>query len=509
MSTPAGLVSLLMSSSSTRTPASLVPPAILAAQAYVPKIDTFFSSLANVGLEADRRTIVGGMRVFEKWLRHRGKAPEVTWSQKEELQAWCMAQYAEHVGEVWLAPFKAHFAPVPPSLEDQLANLLGNEDEGLSLEAESRGLTLWTELSPDSKVNVYIWPLVKLDLDWQAAIWAEAAEQQLVELTVEQEEVLMWERATLIVQCTAEGRAAGILPPASEPVAGPSGVNAPKQVTAETVKLTAAAEGSDYEGGSSSDSNEDEDKGDEELPQTPKRSKTVGSGSPSPAVGKRATKLVMPSKRRADKIIPSYVPPAETTLSDMQLRNLLALCHDDVVLDTDQGAGESVRGIKGKKTASAKAQRQFKLRKGANLVTLVQQMWADNDPEACWFPTATLPCYRCDALKRACTYSGVKSRKRGKVDPIVQRTFERSVQVQRACKYVEAQRTQAWLGGSVVVGESSLALPTSQASGFLGAEGSGSASQDKSKDKGKGKATAPSHKQRASASGSKWPPKRA
>ncbi|KAG6880924.1 hypothetical protein C0992_002325, partial [Termitomyces sp. T32_za158] len=51
----------------------------------------------------------------------------------------------------------------------------------------------------------------------------------------------------------------------------------------------------------------DEEEDDEEiLPQTPKRSKTVGSGGPSPTVEKRATKSVTPSKRRADKIIPSY-----------------------------------------------------------------------------------------------------------------------------------------------------------------------------------------------------------
>ncbi|KAG6871736.1 hypothetical protein C0992_010394, partial [Termitomyces sp. T32_za158] len=133
--------------------------------------------------------------------------------------------------------------------------------------------------------------------------------------------------------------------------------------------------------------------------------------------------------------------------------------------------------------------------------------WADNDPKACWFPTAALPCYRCDALKRACTYSGVKSRERGKVDPIVQRTFERSVRVQRARKFVEAQRTQARSEGAVSIGESSLALLTSQASGVLGGEGSASGTQDKSKEKGKGKATSTSHKRRASASGSKWPPK--
>ncbi|KAG6893814.1 hypothetical protein C0992_008539 [Termitomyces sp. T32_za158] len=301
-----------MSSSSTCAPTSLVPPTVLAAWAYVPKINTFFSSLAN--------------------------------------------------------------APAPPSLEDQLANLLGNEDEGLLWEAESGGLTV-SEPSP-TKVDVYVQPLVELDLNWQAAIWAEAAEQRSVELTVEQEEILMREQATLIAQRTAKGRAAGILPPAPEPVAGPSGVNAHEQVAAEMVKLSVAAKGSDYEGGSSSNSNKDED--DEELPQTPKRSKTVGSGGPLPAVEKRATKLVTPSKCRANKIIPSYVPPAKMTFSDMQLHNLLVLHRDNVVLDTNQGAGESVCGIKSKKTASAKARWQFKLHKGA-----CNKCWADNDPEAC------------------------------------------------------------------------------------------------------------------------------
>ncbi|KAG6882928.1 hypothetical protein C0992_010265, partial [Termitomyces sp. T32_za158] len=305
------------------------------------------------------------MRVFEKWLGHRSKVPEVTWSWEEELRAWCTARYAEHVGEVWLAPFEANFAPAPPLLEDQLADLLGNEGKSLALEAESGGLTLWTELSPDSKVDVYVWPLVELDLDWQAAIWAEAAEQRSVELMAEQEEILMRERAVLIAQRTAEGRAAGILPPAPEPVAGPSGVNAPEPVAAEAVKSTAVAEGSDYKGGSSGHSDKDKEEDDEEIPQTPKRSKTVGSGGPLPTVEKRATKLVTPSKCRANKIIPSYVPPAKTTFSNTQLRNLLTLRCDNVVLDTNQGAGESVHGIKGKKTASAEARRQFKLRKGA------------------------------------------------------------------------------------------------------------------------------------------------
>ncbi|KAG6887202.1 hypothetical protein C0992_000117 [Termitomyces sp. T32_za158] len=167
-----------MSSLSAHTPDSLIPPAILAAQAYVLKIDKFFASLVNVGLEANRKTIVSAIRIFEKWLSHRGKAPEVTWSRKQELQDWCIAWYAEHVGEMWLVPFEANFAPAPPSLEDQLANLL---------EDKSGGLTLWTELSPNSKVDMYVKPLVELELDQQAYCWAEAARQWLVELSAEQE----------------------------------------------------------------------------------------------------------------------------------------------------------------------------------------------------------------------------------------------------------------------------------------------------------------------------------
>ncbi|KAG6873583.1 hypothetical protein C0992_008542 [Termitomyces sp. T32_za158] len=480
MSTPADLVFLLTSSSSTCAPPSLVPPAILATQVYVPKIDTFFSFLANVGSEADRRTIVGAMRVFEKWLGHRGKAPEVTWSREEELKAWCTARYTKHVGEVWLAPFEANFAPALPLLEDQLANLLGNEGKSLALEAESRGLTLWTELSPDSKVDVYVRPLVELDLDRQAAIWAEAAEQWSVELTVEQEEVLMQERAALIAQRTAEGRVAGILPPAPEPVAGPSGVNAPKPVAAKTVKSTAVAEGSDYEGGSSGHSNKDEEEDDKEIPQTPKRSKTIGSSSPSPTVEKRATKLVTPSKRRADKVIPSYAPPAKTTFSDTQLRNLLALCHNDIVLDTDQGAGELVHGIKGKKTASAKAWRQVAQGSGKHSGTSFLAL---------------------ELSDLSVTNAG-------------QTTIQKLVGfLPPPCHVTNAMLSN----GLVPTPASSLANAARltplfsvllRASGVLGGEGLGSGTQDKSKDKGKGKATVTSHKRRASASGSEWPPKR-
>ncbi|KAG6869973.1 hypothetical protein C0992_001410 [Termitomyces sp. T32_za158] len=61
-----------MSSPSAST--SLVSPAVLAARAFVPKLDMFLASIANVGTGADQKTVVGAMRVFEKWLWHKGQA---------------------------------------------------------------------------------------------------------------------------------------------------------------------------------------------------------------------------------------------------------------------------------------------------------------------------------------------------------------------------------------------------------------------------------------------------
>ncbi|KAG6874829.1 hypothetical protein C0992_006397 [Termitomyces sp. T32_za158] len=92
--------------------------------------------------------------------------------------------------------------------------------------------------------------------------------------------------------------------------------------------------------------------------------------------------------------------------------------------------------------------------------------WADNDPEGCWYPTGAQPCYHCDALKRACTFSGRKSHERGKVDPHVQRNFEKAVLVRRAREFVVAQRTLATAGGTTLLSAASLALSTAQESGI-------------------------------------------
>ncbi|KAG6876073.1 hypothetical protein C0992_001054 [Termitomyces sp. T32_za158] len=152
-----------MSSPSIST--SLISPAVLAAWAYVLKLDMFLASLTNVGPGADQKTVVGAMKVFEKWLWHKGQVVDVTWSRENELREWCMAQYVENAGAAWLPPFEANFAPAPPSIDKELASLL----------ADDGPFTLWTELFPDSKVAAYVKPLVQLDLAHQERKWAEAA----------------------------------------------------------------------------------------------------------------------------------------------------------------------------------------------------------------------------------------------------------------------------------------------------------------------------------------------
>ncbi|KAG6882253.1 hypothetical protein C0992_012321, partial [Termitomyces sp. T32_za158] len=130
--------------------------------------------------------------------------------------------------------------------------------------------------------------------------------------------------------------------------------------------------------------------------------------------------------------------------------------------------------------------------------------WADNDPECCWYPTGAQPCHRCDALKRACTISGRKSRERGKVDPHVQRNFEKAVLVRRARAFVVEQRKLSAAGKAISISVSSLALPTSQSPGYV----VDVVDVAPSTPKGKGKAPSTPRKRRASVSGDERPPKR-
>ncbi|KAG6879149.1 hypothetical protein C0992_004823 [Termitomyces sp. T32_za158] len=151
---------------------SLVPSPVLAARAYVLKLDMFLASIANVGPGANQRMVVGTMQVFEKWLWHKGQAAEVTWSWEEELREWCMARCMENSGAAWLAPFEANFAPAPPLIDKQLASLLA--DDGPFSVSNLSAL----------KVATYVEPLVQMDLACQE-LEAVAAEELADESTAQ------------------------------------------------------------------------------------------------------------------------------------------------------------------------------------------------------------------------------------------------------------------------------------------------------------------------------------
>ncbi|KAG6870915.1 hypothetical protein C0992_012122, partial [Termitomyces sp. T32_za158] len=252
-----------MSSPSTST---LVSPAVLAARAYVPKLDMFLASLANVGPGADQKTVVGAMKVFEKWLWHKGQAVDVTWSRENELREWCMARYVENSGAPWLASFEANFAPVPLSIDEHLASLL----------ADDGPFSLWTELSPDSKVAAYVEPLAQMDLARQERTWAEAAAQSAAIMSAEREAELLAERRVALAEHSskriAEAQALGFLGAAEVGAAsGGEAVGTGKAV--EGSAETAAAEPAEESAAPENDEDADDE---DEVPATPKRVPTAG-----------------------------------------------------------------------------------------------------------------------------------------------------------------------------------------------------------------------------------------
>ncbi|KAG6887914.1 hypothetical protein C0992_010222 [Termitomyces sp. T32_za158] len=341
-----------MSSPSAST--LLISPAVLAAQAFVPKLDMFLASLANVGTGADQKTVVGAMKVFKKWLWHKGQAAEVTWSQEHELREWCIVRYVENAGAAWLAPFEANFAPAPPSIDEQLASLLA--DDG----------PFTVSNLPAPKVAAYVKPLVQMDLACQEHQWAEAAAQSAAIMLAEREAELLEERRRVLAEFsakrTADAWAAGFLEVGEEGAAS-SGEAVETGETAAEVE--AAAEPAEE-----SEAPEDEDNADDEdkVPVTPKKVPTTGGSGRLPAVIKRASKSTTPSKRRTQKVVPQYELPAATTFTDAQLRNLLVPHWDEVILDNNQRAGENVPGVKGKKTASLAARDDCKAWKGVTNV---------------------------------------------------------------------------------------------------------------------------------------------
>ncbi|KAG6881624.1 hypothetical protein C0993_000742, partial [Termitomyces sp. T159_Od127] len=91
--------------------------------------------------------------------------------------------------------------------------------------------------------------------------------------------------------------------------------------------------------------------------------------------------------------------------------------------------------------------------------------WADNDPEGCWYPVGTPPCFRCAAMKRPCTLDGAKTRECGNApNPTVERTYHRAVLVRRARAVVEKAQEAEARGEVVGLSKKSLALPTRQGS---------------------------------------------
>ncbi|KAG6887167.1 hypothetical protein C0992_000350 [Termitomyces sp. T32_za158] len=343
-----------MSSPSAST--SLVSPAVLAAWAYVPKLDMFLASLANIGLGADQKTVVGAIKVFKKWLWHKGQAVDVTWSWENKLREWCMARYVENLGAAWLASFKANFAPVPLLIDEHLASLLA--DDGPFLVS-----------SPSvPKVTAYVDPLVQMDLARQEHMWAEAAAQIAAIMSAEWEAELLEEwrvaLAKLLAKRTADARAAGFLEAVE--VGAASSSEAVKTEEAAAGSAVTAGEAATAEPVDESEAPETDNDADDEdnVPAMPKRVLTTGSSGCLPAAIKRASKSTTPSKRCTQKVVPQYKPPTATTFTDAQLCNLLVPRRDEVVLDNDRCAGETVPGVKGKKTVSLAAHNNFKSLKG-------------------------------------------------------------------------------------------------------------------------------------------------
>ncbi|KAG6879174.1 hypothetical protein C0992_004639 [Termitomyces sp. T32_za158] len=253
-----------MSSPSAST--SFVSPAVLAAWSYVLKLDMFLASIVDVSPDADQWMVVGTMRVFEKWLWHKVANPG------------------------WFED------PAPPSIDEQLASLL----------ADDGPFTLWTELSPDSKVAAYVKPLVQMKLACQEHKWAEAAAQSMAVMSAEREAELLEEwrvvLAELMARRMANARAAGFLEAKTVGVetggeavetgetvlqgAAAAKPEAAEELVVPVVEVVAAEKSADE---SATQDNKEADNEDE-APVTPKTVLTIGSSSPLPAVVKRASK---------------------------------------------------------------------------------------------------------------------------------------------------------------------------------------------------------------------------
>ncbi|KAG6894643.1 hypothetical protein C0992_005268 [Termitomyces sp. T32_za158] len=167
-------------------------------------------------------------------------------------------------------------APTPLLLDVQLANLLA-DDRGLTV-------TLWTKLSADSKVGVYMEPLAEMDLDQQAKLLAEAAAQEAAAVLAEQTKTLLWDGTV---------------------------------VAGEELATAQAVEVEDEESCKGDKNNKYNE---EETLKAPKKPKAIGSSNPMPMVGKRVSKLATLSKcqsNKANKVIPLHMPPINMEVGEL------------------------------------------------------------------------------------------------------------------------------------------------------------------------------------------------
>ncbi|KAG6874251.1 hypothetical protein C0992_007971 [Termitomyces sp. T32_za158] len=244
---------------------SLVSPPILTAWAYVPKLDMFLASLTNVGLGANQKTVVGAMKVFKKWLWHKGQVVDVTWSQENELQKWCMAWYVENSGAAWLASFKANFAPIPLLIDEHLAFLLA--DDGPFLVSSPSAL----------KVTAFVKPLVQMDLACQDCKWAEAAAQSTAIMLAKQEAELLAEQRVALAELSAKRmantQAAGFLEAVEVgAVTGGDAVGTGEAAMAGLAVPAVEAAVADKSADESAAQDDEEADDKDEVPTTPKKS---------------------------------------------------------------------------------------------------------------------------------------------------------------------------------------------------------------------------------------------
>ncbi|KAG6863934.1 hypothetical protein C0993_009841 [Termitomyces sp. T159_Od127] len=101
-----------------------------------------------------------------------------------------------------------------------------------------------------------------------------------------------------------------------------------------------------------------------------------------------------PSSKRRGRPAPRYKAPTQQDFSDQELAHLLAPRWVEAVVDTGVEARVVLKETKGKATVDLAMRQAFKEERGA-----CDKCWADNNPEGCWYPVGTPPCF-CGKGKR-------------------------------------------------------------------------------------------------------------